>query len=83
MKTRYAVAVCLVIVGENLARLAKYHPEFLAANPETPWREAIGLRNRIAHGYEDVDFEIVWRTATEYLPNLLRELPEPKPLEEK
>jgi uncharacterized protein with HEPN domain len=74
--------MCLVIVGENVARLSKHHPEFIAAHPETPWRQAIGLRNRIAHGYEDVDFEIVWRTATEYLPNLLRELPESKPFEE-
>jgi len=82
MKTRHAVAMCLVIVGENVSRLAKHHPEFLAAHPETPWREAIALRNRIAHGYEDVDFEIVWRTAAEYLPNLLRDLPESKPFEE-
>ncbi len=78
-KTRHAVAMCLIIIGENVARLAKYHPEFLSAHPETPWTQAIGMRNRIAHGYEDLDFAIVWRTAKLYLPDLLRTLPASRP----
>ena len=61
-KLRYAVAMCLIVIGENVARLAKHHPEFLAAHPEAPWTKATGLRNRIAHGYEQLDFEIVWQT---------------------
>jgi uncharacterized protein with HEPN domain len=43
--------------------------------------QAIGMRNRIAHGYEDVDFAIVWRTAKQYLPDLLRTLPASNPIE--
>jgi uncharacterized protein with HEPN domain len=81
-KSRHAVAMCLIIIGENVAKLARHHPEFLAAHPETPWTQAIGLRNRIAHGYEDLDFDLVWRTAAEYLPQLLRTLPAAKPFEE-
>lgn len=79
-KTRHAVAMCLLIIGENVARLAKYHPEFVAAHPETPWKGSIGMRNRIAHGYDDLDFGVVWRTATLDIPQLLRELPASKPL---
>ncbi len=72
---RYAVAMCLLIVGENAARLVKRYPDFVAAHPETPWSQAVGMRNRIAHGYDELDFAIVWRTVTQYLPELLRTLP--------
>jgi len=72
---RYAVAMCLVVIGENVGRLAPYHSEFLTANPQTPWTQAIGMQNRIAHGYHDLDFVIVWRTVTQYLPELLKTLP--------
>ena len=81
-RTRHAVAMCLMIIGENAAKLARDHPDFIAAHSKTPWREAIGLRNRIAHGYEDLDFEMMWSTATEYLPAFLRSLPEPKPFDD-
>ena len=79
-KTRHAVAMCLLIIGENVARLARYHPEFVAAHPEAPWKGSIGMRNRIAHGYDDLDFDIVWRTATIDVPYLLRNLPPSSPL---
>jgi len=41
----------------------------------------IGMRYRIAHGYEELDFRVVWRTAKEYLPEPLRSLPASKPFE--
>ena len=80
-KTRHAVSMCLVVIGENVSRLAKRQPEFIAAHPETPWGDAIGLRNRIAHGYEDLDFGVIWRTATVFLPRLLASLPASKPFD--
>jgi uncharacterized protein with HEPN domain len=78
-KTRDAVSMCLIIIGENVARLAKFHPEFLTSHPETPWAQAIGMRNRFAHGYEEIDFTIVWRTAKLYLLALLNTLPPSTP----
>ena len=78
----YAVSMCLVVIGENAARLLKYHPEFVAAHPETPWSQAIGMRNRIARGYDQLDFAIVFRTVSDYLPDFLRTLPASRPLEE-
>ena len=74
-RTRDAVAMNLLVVGENVARLARRYPEFLEEHSETPWRSAIGMRNRIAHGYEGIDFTIVWQTTIEYLPELLGTLP--------
>ncbi len=40
---RYAVAMCLLVIGENVARLARHHPEFIATHPQTPWAQAIGM----------------------------------------
>ena len=58
----------LFVLGEALARLP---PELREAHPEIPWRDAIGLRNYLAHGYFSVDPAIVWRTIREDLPGLV------------
>jgi uncharacterized protein with HEPN domain len=34
-----------------------------------------GMRNRIAHGYFDIDLDVVWQTAQLALPQLLDRLP--------
>lgn len=39
-----------------------------------PWREIIGMRNRLVHGYAAVDPDIVWAVATMDLPALIAEL---------
>jgi uncharacterized protein with HEPN domain len=38
--------------------------------PQIPWRRVIGLRNILAHGYEQVAHEILWRTIIDDLPDL-------------
>jgi uncharacterized protein with HEPN domain len=82
MKVRHAVAMCPIIVGENVSRLSQRSPEVLSAHPNVPWRQAIGLRNRIAHGYEGLNFEMIWSVATEYLPSLLAALPPAAPYDD-
>jgi uncharacterized protein with HEPN domain len=49
-------------LGEGASRLSA---DFRAEHPEFPWAEMIGMRNRIVHGYDDLDPDIVWRIATE------------------
>lgn len=49
-------------LGEAASRLSA---DFRADHPEFPWAEMIGMRNRIVHGYDDLDAEIVWRVATD------------------
>ena len=39
-----------------------------------PWQAVIGLRNRLIHGYDDVDFDILWDTVQQDLPPLIRAL---------
>jgi uncharacterized protein with HEPN domain len=49
-------------LGEGASRLSA---DFRAAHSEFPWAEMIGMRNRIVHGYDDLDTDIVWRVAAE------------------
>ena len=35
-----------------------------------PWRQIIGMRNRIVHGYDNVDYEVIWNTAKESILEL-------------
>ncbi|HSX10190.1 MAG TPA: HepT-like ribonuclease domain-containing protein [Chlamydiales bacterium] len=38
--------------------------------PEFPWKQMIGMRNRLIHAYFDVDHDVIWKTIRDYLPNL-------------
>jgi uncharacterized protein with HEPN domain len=40
--------------------------------PQIPWREIIGMRNRIVHAYFDVDLDVVWQVVKDDLPELVR-----------
>ena len=62
---------CLEIVGEA----ASHVPESLRQqHPQIPWPQIIGTRNRLVHGYDLVDYDIIWSTVTEALPPLIAEL---------
>ncbi len=39
--------------------------------PDIPWKEMTGIRDRLIHGYFDVDMEIVWKTVREDIPALI------------
>jgi uncharacterized protein with HEPN domain len=69
-RTQQAVIMSLVIIGEAAARIMDKHSEFIAGNPEIPWR---GMRG-VAHGYFDVNLDVVWDTAQTALPDLLLRL---------
>lgn len=47
-----------------------YYDALQAMHPAEIWSQAYGLRNRIAHGYGKLDPAIIWRTATESIPEL-------------
>jgi uncharacterized protein with HEPN domain len=68
---QFALVRALEIVGEAAARMSE---PTRTAHPEIPWTAIIGMRNRLVHGYFDVDLEIVWRTTTESLPPLIASL---------
>ena len=69
-RTQQAVIMNIVIIGEAATRVMSEFPEFTDAHPEFLWRNMRGMRNRIAHGYFDIDLEQVWETACKALPAL-------------
>ena len=73
-RTQQAVTLNLIIVGEAASRLMDRHPELVVAQPEIEWRSIRGMRNRIAHGYYDIDMDVVWETVQKALPELERDL---------
>jgi uncharacterized protein with HEPN domain len=68
---QFALVRALEIIGEVAARLSE---PTRAAHPEIPWTAIVGMRNRLVHGYFDVDLGIIWRTTTESLPPLVSAL---------
>ncbi len=69
-RTQQAVVLNLMTIGEAAARIANEHKEFAAAHTEIPWAQMRGMRNRMAHGYFDIDLNIVWDTVQSSLPEL-------------
>ena len=66
-KTQDAVARQLEVIGEAARRLAT---GFREANTEIPWHAIIGMRNRIAHDYLNVDLDVLWEVTQFDLPVL-------------
>ena len=62
-----AVCLNLIRVGEAARFLLG---EAKAALPDTHWPDVVTLRNRIAHGYANLDARIIWLTATKDVPEL-------------
>jgi len=66
--TQQAVVMFLVILGEVAMKIMDRYPEFAARHPAVPWRNIRGMRNRIAHGYFDINLDVVWDTVQTALP---------------
>jgi uncharacterized protein with HEPN domain len=62
-----ALVNCIGIVGEAASRVSEETRERMA---EVPWRAIIGMRNRLVHGYFDINKDVVWGTVTHDLANL-------------
>ncbi len=64
----YAVFYALEIIGEAARNVPK---SILARYPQVPWRDIIGMRDRLIHGYTSVDSRRVWDTVQNDLPPLI------------
>jgi uncharacterized protein with HEPN domain len=73
-RTQQAVILNLVVIGEAATKLLTDHPEFVARHADVPWRNMKGMRNRIAHGYFDINLDVVWDTVKTALPDLLERI---------
>jgi uncharacterized protein with HEPN domain len=66
-----ALTRLLEIVGEAANRVS---PQCQSQHPEIPWPQIVALRNRLIHGYDAVDFDILWQILTVHLPPLIANL---------
>lgn len=66
-----AVVRRLLIVGEAANRISTTTQQDLT---KIPWRQIIGMRNRLVHEYDDLDLDTVWETVKTSLPVLVNEL---------
>jgi uncharacterized protein with HEPN domain len=67
----FALVRAIEIVGEAASKVST---ETREAAGDVPWTSIVSMRNRLIHAYFDVDHEVVWKTATEELPQLLPRL---------
>jgi uncharacterized protein with HEPN domain len=59
------------MIGEAAGRVSGRGRD---AYPAIPWRQIVAMRNRLVHGYDDVDLDVLWNTITVDLPSLILEL---------
>ena len=66
-----ALVRLLEIVGEAASRVPT---QDCARHPEIPWPQIVSLRNRLIHGYDSVDLDILWQIIERDLPPLIAAL---------
>jgi len=66
------ICMCFIIVGEEIKRIDRYtEKNFLLNYPSIPWESVMGMRDRIAHGYFEIDIDVVFDTLKNDIPPLL------------
>jgi uncharacterized protein with HEPN domain len=70
-KLNLALVRLLEIIGEAASRTPA---DERAQYPQIPWGQIVGLRNRLIHGYDAVDFDILWQIIQCDLPPLIAAL---------
>ena len=59
------------VIGEAAARVTSKGRERYGS---MPWSQIVGMRNRLVHGYDQVDLDVLWDTIEYDLPPLIAEL---------
>src|SRR5437773_389020 len=57
-----AVIRNIEIIGEASRNIERHHAEFAAQHPEVRWAVIYAMRNRVSHGYFQIDLDVVWKT---------------------
>ncbi len=71
--TQLLAANCMLItaIGEGINRVLKILPNYLESYfPNTPWKAIVGMRNHLAHGYFEIDADIVFDAVKTDIPGL-------------
>jgi len=68
---KYAVVRAIEIIGEAAKNLSK---ELRAKYKEIPWKEIVGMRDKLIHGYFGIKWELIWETIKNKIPELKNQL---------
>ena len=79
VKTQSAVLYQLLVMGEAVKRLSR---EFRERHKAIPWTLIAGMRDHLIHGYDIIDWNEVWKTATRDVPDLLANIEQLLPKED-
>ena len=72
MKNLAASCMLIEAIGEGVKQIDKITDgKLLVKRPEIPWKDVIGIRNHIAHGYFDIDGDMVFDVVKNDLDSLL------------
>lgn len=66
-----ALLRALEVLGEASKRVSE---EFRLRHPELPWKRMARTRDRLIHGYDNLDHDIIWDTVTAHLPEVVAAL---------
>jgi len=66
------ICMCFIVIGEEFKRIDKYtEKQFLSNYPSISWASVMGMRDRIVHGYFEIDIDVVFDTLKNDIPSLL------------
>ena len=68
-----ALTRLIEIIGEAASKVPDEDQQRF---PQLPWREAIGMRHVLAHGYDIIEYAVIWDTIRNNLPPLIVQLRE-------
>ena len=72
MKNLAASCMLIEAIGEGVKQIDKITDgKLLVKRPEIPWKDVIGIRNHLAHGYFDIDGDMVFDVIKNDLDSLL------------
>lgn len=77
LDTNRLLNLALVRLLEIVGEAASSVPDDVRQQyPQVPWKQLVGLRNRLIHAYHQVDLDILWKIVSQDLPPLVARLDE-------
>ncbi len=70
-KLNLSLVRLLEIIGEAARGVTS---DFRREHPELAWKSMVGMRDRLIHGYFDINLDILWKTVREDLPPLIEKI---------
>ena len=68
----HGICMCFIVIGEEIKRIDKYsNKQLLSEYPSIPWKRVMGMRDRMTHGYFQIDIDVVFDALKNDIPPLL------------